>query len=104
MSDVSVVVPSLNGAADGLLASLVRQTLRPGEVEVVGGVRPSGRARNLGAARTAGAILVFADDDATLGADDTLASLVAPLTDVTVGVAGTGKILPPGSPTVIIGG
>jgi len=97
MTGVSLVVPSLSGDAEKLLASVARQTLVPAEVEVVRGVRPSGLARNLGVARTTCPVLVFADDDATLGADDTVASLVAPLADPTVGAVGTAKLLPAGS-------
>jgi GT2 family glycosyltransferase len=70
----------------------------PVELEIVVGVRPSGRARNLGAARTTAPVLVFVDDDAVLGPDDVLARLVAPLlADPAIGVTGTAKLLPPGS-------
>jgi cellulose synthase/poly-beta-1,6-N-acetylglucosamine synthase-like glycosyltransferase len=96
--DVAVVIPSLSGAADGVLASVGRQSPRPAEVQVVAGVRPSGRARNLGAARTTAPVLVFVDDDAVLGSDDTLARLVEPLhADPTLAVTGAAKLLPPGS-------
>ena len=93
---VSVVIPSLDGRVDALRASIARQTLRPAEVEVAVGIRPNGRARNVGVARTSGDILVFIDDDAVLGGDDTLANLVRPLlTDPSLGVTGTAKLLPP---------
>ncbi|HEX2273579.1 MAG TPA: glycosyltransferase [Acidimicrobiales bacterium] len=96
--EVAVVIPSLTGAVGEVLESIRRQSPPPAEVEVVRGVRPSGRARNLGAARTGAPLLVFVDDDAVLGADDTLARLVAPLAaDPTVAVAGAAKLLPPGS-------
>ena len=94
---VSVVVPSLDGEVDALLRSIERQTVLPVEVEVVTGVRPSGRARNVGVRRTTAPIVVFADDDAVLGGDETLANLVAPFSDPTVGVVGAAKLLPPGS-------
>jgi rhamnosyltransferase len=94
---VGLVVPSLTGDVDDLLASVARQTLVPAEIEVVRGVAPSGRARNLGVDRTSAPVVVFADDDAVLGGDDTLANLVAPLADPTVGAVGTAKLLPPGS-------
>jgi hypothetical protein len=80
-----------------VLASVVRQTLVPHEVEVVAGVRPSGLARNLGAARTTAPIVVFVDDDAVLAGDGVLAELVAPLSDLGVGAVGAAKLLPPGS-------
>ena len=91
------MIPSLSGDVDALLASVARQTLAPAEVEVVRGVEPSGRARNLGVARTTAPIVVFVDDDALLGGDDTLANLVAPLVEPDVGAVGTAKLLPPGS-------
>src|SRR5439155_23363410 len=75
MTAVSVVVPSLTGDVSPVLASIRRQTLAPAEVEVVVGVRPNGRARNVGVARTTAPVLVFIDDDAVLGNNDALARL-----------------------------
>lgn len=95
--DVAVVIPSLTGRVDEVLASVHRQSPSSAEVEVVRGVRPSGRARNQGAARTTAPVLVFVDDDAVLGSEDTLARLVAPLSDATISAAGAAKLLPPGS-------
>jgi GT2 family glycosyltransferase len=89
-------MPSLTGRVAAVRASLASQTLQPAELAIVVGVRPNGRARNLGAARTTAEILVFLDDDATLGGPDTLARLVAPLlADATIGATGTAKLLPP---------
>lgn len=93
---VSVVIPSLDGRVDALRASIARQTLQPDEVEVAVGIRPNGKARNVGVSRTTGDILVFIDDDAVLGRDDSLANLVQPLlADPTIGVTGASKLLPP---------
>lgn len=94
---VALVVPSLAGEVGSLLASVARQSLGPDEIEVVRGVTPNGRARNVGARRTRAPILVFVDDDAVLGPDETLAGLVAPLADPTVGAVGTAKLIPPES-------
>ncbi len=95
---VAVVIPSLKGRVDAVLASVARQVPGPAEVEVVVGVSPSGRARNLGAARTTAPIVVFVDDDAVLTGNRVLADLVAPLeSDPTIGAVGTAKLLPPGS-------
>ena len=96
---VALIIPSLGGHVDALLASVRRQTLAPAEIEVVRGVRPNGRARNQGVARTSAPILVFVDDDAVLGDEQVLANLIAPLlTDPTVGVSGAAKLLPPNAP------
>jgi glycosyltransferase involved in cell wall biosynthesis len=93
---VSVIIPSWTGRADRLLASLDKQTLRDVEVEVVRGVSPAARARNLGASRTRGEVLVFVDDDAYLGHPEVLERLVATL-DRSPGAAvvGTSKLPPP---------
>lgn len=96
---VALIIPSLEGHVDALLASVRRQTLAPAEVEVVCGVRPNGRARNQGVARTSAPILVFVDDDALLGDEHVIANLVAPLlADPTIGVTGAAKLLPPDAP------
>jgi GT2 family glycosyltransferase len=95
---VAVIVPTLTGQLDELRRSLAAQSMPPAELEVVVGVRPSGRARNLGVARTSAPFLVFVDDDAVLGSDDLLERLVAPLReDSAIGVTGTAKLLPPRS-------
>lgn len=96
--DVAVVVPTLTGDVGRLLAALSTQTLQPVEIEVVSGVRPSGRARNLGVARTTAEVIVFLDDDALPVDDACLARLVEPLaSDATIGVVGAAKLIPPGS-------
>ena len=97
---IALIVPSLRGEIAPLLASVRRQTVQPAQVEVVRGVRPNGRARNIGVARTTAPLLLFVDDDATLGDEHVVANLVAPLLDdSTVGVAGASKLLPPGAPS-----
>lgn len=95
---VAVVIPSLAGDVTELLASIERQTLQPAEVEVVRGVRPNGRARNVGVARTTGEVLVFVDDDAVPGDEHVIANLAKPLlADPTIGVTGASKLIPPNS-------
>lgn len=97
--EVALIIPSLEGHVDALLASVRRQTLPPAEIEVVHGVRPNGHARNQGVARTSAPILVFVDDDALLGDEYVIAHLVAPLlADATIGVTGASKLLPPDAP------
>ncbi len=97
--DVAVIIPSLRGEVGELLESIRSQTLLPGRVEVVRGVSPNGRARNVGVARTGGEVVVFIDDDAVLGHPEVLARLVAAVeVDPTVGVAGASRLLPPRAP------
>jgi hypothetical protein len=96
---VALIIPSLDGDVEPLLASVRRQTLQPAEVAVVRRVRPNGRARNQGVARTSAPLLVFVDDDAVLGDEHAIANLVAPLlADSTIGVTGASKLLPPDAP------
>jgi GT2 family glycosyltransferase len=95
---ISVVIPSLNGGGQQIINKLQNQTRIPDEIEVVVGVRPNGRARNIGVERTSGDILVFIDDDAAPGTSDLIEKMVQVLVeDETVGVAGAARILPPGA-------
>ncbi len=94
--EIALIIPSLTGAGKTLLTSIARQTLQPQIVEVVVGVAPNGRARNLGVAHTTADLLLFMDDDAVPGNTQLVAQLVAPLlADPTVGVTGAARILPP---------
>jgi hypothetical protein len=96
---IALIIPSLHGDVEPLLASVRRQTLQPAEIAVVRGVRPNGRARNQGVAQTSAPLLVFVDDDAVLGDEHVLANLVAPLLeDPSIAVTGASKLLPPGAP------
>jgi hypothetical protein len=96
---IALIIPSLDGDIEPLLASVRRQTLQPSEIEVVRGVRPNGRARNQGVARTSAPLLLFVDDDAVLGDQRVIERLVAPLlADPSIGVTGASKLLPPDAP------
>jgi Glycosyltransferase like family 2 len=96
---IAVIIPSLHGNVEPLLASMRRQTLQPAEIAVVRGVHPNGRARNQGVVQTSAPLLVFVDDDAVLGDKHVLANLVAPLLeDPTIAVTGASKLLPPRAP------
>jgi cellulose synthase/poly-beta-1,6-N-acetylglucosamine synthase-like glycosyltransferase len=94
-AQVSIIVPTLSGMRADLAESIAAQDLPPTEVQVVVGVRPNGRARNTGVARTHGDVLVFVDDDAVLGDETVVRRLVAPLRDPAIGVTGASKLIPP---------
>lgn len=99
---ISVIVPSLDGYRGGNLARLKRdleeQTCKPSEFLVVTGVRPNGRARNVGRRRAKGEILVFIDDDVRLGHRRVLEQLVKPfLEDPRIGMTGPSQRLPKGA-------
>ena len=92
---VSIIIPSWTGEIDRLRESISGQSFDSYEVEVVTGVSPAARARNLGVARTKGDILLFIDDDAFFGNRHTLQKLVSLLeSDPRIGVAGTSKLAP----------
>lgn len=93
---IALIVPSLAGGAPGLEADAKTQTFAPDEVIVVDGVRPNGRARNVGARRSDAAVFVFVDDDARLGDVHVIENLVRPLIeDESIGITGSAKLIPP---------
>jgi GT2 family glycosyltransferase len=99
---LSVVIPSSDGRRDGNLARLLddveKQTLRPAEVEVVVGVSPNGRARNVGIQRCTGNYFIFLDDDVRLGHNGVFEALVSALVaHPEFGITGTAQQLPPDS-------
>jgi glycosyltransferase involved in cell wall biosynthesis len=99
---VSVIIPSWEGEANPNLARLLEeieaQSLVPIEVRVVARTSPNGHARNVGASQTSGSILVFLDDDISLGSPDIFQSFVDHLLDhADLGMAGTSQQLPPKS-------
>ena len=100
---ISVIIPSAerrrSDNLDLLLRDLEVQTIRPREVHVIKGVSPSGRARNIGARRALGDVLVFLDDDVRLGHKGVLESIVSLLRDPGIGMVGAAQLLPPGSST-----
>lgn len=102
-ADVSVVIPTWGQAraanVKALLDDLRSQTLKPVEVEVVCNISPNGRARNVGALRTKGAILLFLDDDIRLGHERVIEDLVSALEQSDFGLVGTSQLLPPDSST-----
>jgi len=92
---VSVVIPSWTGEVSRVMESLQKQTFQDYEVDVVRGVSPAARARNVGARRAKGDILLFIDDDAYFGTDDALETLVGLLdADPNTAIAGTSKLVP----------
>lgn len=97
MPRVSVVIPSLDGDVAAAAASLDRQTFTDWELIVVTGVRPAGRARNQGVARSTGELVLFLDDDAELGHARVLEQMVAATFEPDIGVVGSSKVLPPDS-------
>ena len=95
---ISVIIPSADGSCAGNVDLLVHdiesQTLRPWEVLVIKCLSPSGLARNVGARRASGEVLVFLDDDVRLGHERVLENMVGLLTDQRIGMVGAAQILP----------
>jgi len=98
---VSVIIPSADGSRAGnvdlLVQDLETQTLRPREVLVIKGISPNGLARNSGARRASGEVLVFLDDDVRLGHETVLEYMVGLLEDERTGMVGAAQLLPPDS-------
>lgn len=95
---VAVVIPSRDGQIDKLLESIFTQTWQPDEVVIAIGVSPNGRSRNVAVKQSQSDILVFIDDDASLGNKDALEQLVRPLiADATIHITGAAKLIPPNS-------
>ena len=110
---VSVIIPSLDGNRGGNVAKLLddlrgqtglprrsREAKTGGGLEavVVVGVRPQGKAINLGASAAAGKFIVICDDDSRIPNPETIANLVDTLeADRSVGMCGASISQPPGA-------
>ncbi len=93
---ISIIIPSWTGEITRLRESIARQTLKNIELQVVRGVSPAARARNVGASRAKGDILLFIDDDAYLGSAITIETLVKLLeTNLSIAISGSSKLVPP---------
>ncbi len=96
---MAVVIPALDASRSANLAHLLEdlksQTLLPVEIEVVQGVQPNGKARNVGVDRTTAEYLVFLDDDVRLGSTDVIEKFVSHLAQIErLGLVGTSQLLP----------
>jgi cellulose synthase/poly-beta-1,6-N-acetylglucosamine synthase-like glycosyltransferase len=90
-----VVIPSLTGDVARARASLDRQTISDWDLCVVTGIRPAGRARNMGLAQTSGEFVLFLDDDAEFGHQRVLERMLAEMTSPDIAVVGSSRVLPP---------
>jgi cellulose synthase/poly-beta-1,6-N-acetylglucosamine synthase-like glycosyltransferase len=92
---VSIVIPSWNGEVSRPMQGIEQQTFRDYQVEVTQRVSPSARARNLGARRARGDILLFIDDDASLGHEHVLQMMVDLLErDAQIAIVGVSQQVP----------
>lgn len=96
---VTVLIPSLDGHRDGMVPRLVQQlknqTFNDMEILVIKGVRPNGKARNEGARKARGEILISIDDDVSLGNGRVIENLVRCLeSDGSIGLLGISKLIP----------
>jgi cellulose synthase/poly-beta-1,6-N-acetylglucosamine synthase-like glycosyltransferase len=98
MPTISAVIPTLSGSCSALVNALKAQTWPPDEIEVVQGVRPNGRARNMGIRRTSGEFLILIDSDAILVQRHLIEKLILPLlSDPKIGITGASRLIPPNS-------
>src|SRR5437764_4681946 len=92
---VSIIIPSWTGEVSRPMRGIEQQTFRDYKVEVVQGVSPSGHARSLGAKRASGDILLFIDDDASLGHKHILQQMVDLLeSDAQIAIIGVSQQVP----------
>jgi GT2 family glycosyltransferase len=96
---VSIIIPSLDGYRDGnvplLINQLSNQSYHDMEIHVVKGIRPNGKARNVGAKQAKGNILIFIDDDVSIGHERVIENLVRILeSDQNIGLLGISKLIP----------
>lgn len=97
--EVSVIIPSLDGYRDGNVPRLVNQikeqTFKDTEIIIIKGVRPNGKARNIGAEKAKGQILICIDDDVTIGHNHIIENLVKYIkSDKNIGLLGISKLIP----------
>ncbi|MEO6456991.1 MAG: glycosyltransferase [Chloroflexia bacterium] len=92
---VLIIIPSWTGDVSRVKRSIEQQTFQDYELQVVTGVSPAARARNVGAQRSNANILLFIDDDAYFGTPHVLGTLVDLIeSDPTTAVVGTSKLVP----------
>lgn len=97
---ISAIVISWDGYRGGnvpeLLNQLKKQSLEDIEILLVQGFSPCSRAHNEGAQRAEGEILVFLDDDVSLGHTRVLENMVKIIIEnPRVGLVGASQLLPP---------
>lgn len=104
---VSVIIPSLDGYRGGnvpkLIQALNNQTFQDFEVLVVTAEKPNSRARNVGVQSAQGEIVVFFDDDVTLGNAKVIENLITPFvkqsaipnSQFPIGITGASTLIPP---------
>ncbi|MCP4650957.1 MAG: glycosyltransferase [PVC group bacterium] len=94
---VSIIIPckTENENLKKLLESIKAQELGfDKEVITISNVSPSGSARNQGADKAKGEVLIFLDNDISFGDTKVLAKVIAPLDDVNIGVCGVSQKIP----------
>lgn len=96
---ISAIIPTRGDRSESLTRlqkQLAGQTVPPIEVIVISGEPTPGRGRNLGAARAAGELFLFLDDDASLDGPQVVEQLaVVLMQDSAIGIAGAAIALSP---------
>jgi GT2 family glycosyltransferase len=91
---VSIIIPSRTGEVSRAMQTIEQQTFRDYEVAVVQELGLN-RARNVGAKRSTGEILILIDDDIALGHERVLETMVKLLeSDPRIGIVGVSLRLP----------
>lgn len=96
---ISVIIPSLKNHSNlkPLLDDISAQSIKNIDIQIVKGVSPNGKARNVGAAKATGNIFIFLDDDVRLGHNRVFENLVSPLKEENIGLTGASQQISPNS-------
>lgn len=99
---ISVIIPTIRAERKAAFCELMEKlksgTVSPDEIIVVENESPPSKARNIGAFRSKGDVLVFIDDDAIPASNSVLEKVIDTLlSDESIGICGTSQDIPPGA-------
>ncbi len=96
---ISLIIPAgrpeRRQQLDNVVDKLIRGTVPPDEVVIIENISPASRARNIGAQKATGDILIFADDDIIIEQDDLFERVITTLlSSDDIGICGTSQDIP----------
>jgi len=93
---ISVIIPSFRNHSNlkPLLGDLSSQSVKHFDIQIVKGISPNGKARNIGANKCKGNIFIFLDDDIRLGHKKVFENLISAVKEENIGLTGTSQKIP----------